>query len=140
MHGELTLEQATQRVEDNFRRVFAQLPAHARAEKIAGDPAPCNEPSDGGPAGRVVASVDYRIHDLPPEHYGHLFDVLRAWWIDHRFTVLIDARPRGLYLWVENAADGFRMAAQANEAGGLFLTSASPCVWPGNVSSDDQPR
>ncbi|MFD2468246.1 hypothetical protein [Amycolatopsis silviterrae] len=34
------------------------------------------------------------------------------------------------YLWVENNADGFRMALQANSAGGLFLISTSPCVWP----------
>ncbi|WP_326821045.1 hypothetical protein [Streptosporangium sp. NBC_01756] len=126
----LSLEQATRGVEDNFRKAFAQLPAHARAEKIAEGTSPGDEPAEGGPPGGVVASVDYRIHGLSPAEYGHWFDVLSAWWTGNGFVVLADARPRGLYLWVEDGAAGFRMAAQANDAGGLFLTATSPCVWP----------
>jgi hypothetical protein len=34
------------------------------------------------------------------------------------------------YLWVENNRDGFRLALQSNDVGGLYLTASSPCVWP----------
>jgi hypothetical protein len=121
----LTLAAATQRVDDLVREALAQLPG-AHADKIAGDPAPCDDPTDGGPPGRFIAVAEYQIREPGPDH----LDRLHEWWTAHGFEVLRDARPRGSYIWVENRADGFRMAVQGNDAGGLFLTATSPCVWP----------
>jgi hypothetical protein len=125
----ITLTEATGHVDDLVRAALAQLP-RARAEKIAGDPAPCDDPTDGGPPGRFTAVAEYRIRDLKQDDYPRHLTVLHDWWTGHGFQVLADARPKGLYIWVEHKADGYRMAVQANDAGGLFLTATSPCVWP----------
>jgi hypothetical protein len=123
----VNLEQATRHVEDNLRAALACLPEQVRAERVAGGPAPCGDAADDGPEW-YAASVDYRIHGVPPEEYGRCFDALVALWSANGFAVLTDARPQGLYVWVQRAVDGFQMAAQANERGDFYLTSTSPCV------------
>lgn len=130
MNPTMTLEQATQQVETNLRRALSVLPQQAWVEKIAGDPVPCDDPTDGGPRGRSVAAVQYQVHGLVPEEFGRCFDALHEWWTDNGFRELRDDRPAGWYVWVENNADGFRMAAQANDLGELYLFATSPCVWP----------
>jgi hypothetical protein len=127
----VNLEQATRHVEDNLRSALACLPARVRAERVAGGPVPCDESAGDGPVERFAASVDYRVNDVPPEEYSRCLDDLLAWWSGNGFVVLTDARPRGLYVWVRHATDGFQMAAQANDRGELYLTSTSPCVQPG---------
>jgi hypothetical protein len=121
----LTLEAATHHVDVLARQALAQLPP-AEATKIASDPTPCTDPTDGGPPGRFTAVAQYEVA-LPGDVARH-FDVLFTWWIGNRFHVLKDARPK--YLWVERTMDGFRMTAQANDAGEFFVTATSPCVWP----------
>jgi hypothetical protein len=132
----VNLEQATRHVEDNLRAALACLPAQARAERVAGDAMPCDDAADDegaadGPGESFAASVEYRVHGVPPEEYDRCLDALLAWWSAHGFVVLTDARPRGPYVWVQHPADGFQMAAQANDRGEFYLTSTSPCVPPG---------
>jgi hypothetical protein len=126
----ITLTEAASRVDELVRAALAQLPP-AQASKIAGDPVPCDDPTDGGPPGRVSAVAEYQIAELAPDSYPRHVATLHSWWVGHGFQVLADARPAGLYVWVEHKADAYRMAVQANDAGGLFLTATSPCVWPG---------
>ncbi|KAA2266996.1 hypothetical protein F0L68_00200 [Solihabitans fulvus] len=130
MKNTITEQQATTRVEDYAKQVVAALPAQARPEKFSANTNQCDDPTDNGPKGRVIASFEYEIHDLPREQYNNYFDALRKWWTDHDFRVLTDDRPKDMYIWVENNQDGFRMALQANDLGKLYLTATSPCVWP----------
>ena len=65
----ITVKQAEQRVEDYFRKALAVLPAQARPEVGLIDTVECDDPTDNGPKGRKIASVDYEIHDLPPAEY-----------------------------------------------------------------------
>jgi len=132
-----TVEQATERAEDNLRRALAALPGHIRVERIASTHTPCDDPDDGGPPGRVTASVQYQVHDLPADEFARRVDELRAWWTDNGFRELRDGRPGMLYLWVEHNRDGFRMAVQANDLGELYLFSTSPCVWPHGTPEPD---
>ena len=125
----LTLPTATQHVDELVHQALGLLPP-ARVVKVASDPAPCDDPSDGGPVGRFTAVAEYQVFDLSVEDYPRYFQSLLDWWTANGFQVLKDARPRALYVWVEHPVDGFRMAAQANDAGGLYLTATSPCVWP----------
>jgi hypothetical protein len=121
----LTLDLATHHVDVLARQALAQLPP-AEATKTAGDPTPCTDPTDGGEPGRYTAVAQYEV--ALTGDFTRYFDVLYTWWIGNGFTVLKDSRPR--YLWVERAVDGFRMTAQANDAGGFFVTATSPCLWP----------
>lgn len=127
-----TEQQAAQRVQDNVHTAAAQLPQTAHLEQQLTHSVPCDDPTDNGPKGRVDASTTYQIHGLPLEQYPHLFDLLRDWWQRHDYRVLDDSRrsPTEMYLWVENNHDGFRMAFNSNDSGGLFITASSPCVWP----------
>jgi hypothetical protein len=124
-----TLQEATRRVEDLVHHALT-LMSSTEAEKVSGDPSPCDDPTDGRPSGQFIAVAEYRVRDLVPEDYPHHIEVLHNWWIANGFEVLHDARPVGLYVWVENPVDGFRMAVQANKFGALLLTATSPCVWP----------
>lgn len=132
MRNTITEQQAVQRVQDNIRAAVTQLPPTARLEQQLTDSAPCDDPTDNGPKGRVTASTTYQVHELLPDQYPHFFDLLRDWWQRNNYRVLDDSRlsPTDMYLWVENNHDGFRMALQSNDNGGLFITASSPCVWP----------
>lgn len=130
MHPTITIKQAQEKVEDYFRQALTALPPQARPSPNFVDTYDCDDPTDGGPAGRRIASVDYRLDGLAPADFNRYFDDLKQWWTQHGFRVLDDARPKGMYLWVENNTDGFRMAAQANDRGELYLGTDSPCVWP----------
>ena len=130
MSTTITVERAEQRVEEYFRQALAVLPSQARPEVGLIHTVECDDPTDNGPKGRKIASVDYQIHDLPPDEYpGYVAD-LERWWRDHDFRVLDDERPARESIWVENTHDGFRMRVKANDVGELFIIATSPCVWP----------
>ncbi|MBP2330766.1 hypothetical protein JOF56_011151 [Kibdelosporangium banguiense] len=121
----LTLENATHEVDELVRQVLAHLNPLGSV-KIAGDPTPCDDPTDGGEPGRVTAVAQYEVYiagDLLPH-----VDTLHTWLTGNGFQILKDARPN--YLWAERLADGFRMAVQTNDLGAFFVTATSPCVWP----------
>lgn len=126
----ITQQQAEQRVEENYRMVLALLPKEARPALQVGDIQPCDDPTDDGPRGRVIASVSYQVRDLQAADFNAHFDAIKQWWTDHNFRILDDSRPKNMYLWAENNGDGFRMALQANDVGGFYIISTSPCVWP----------
>ncbi|KAA2250120.1 hypothetical protein F0L68_38915 [Solihabitans fulvus] len=130
MQNTMTQTQAAQRVEEHARRALAVLPRQARPELLIAETTQCDDPTDNGPLGRVIASVEYQVHDLPPAGFGEDFDALRTWWEANDFRVLADERPANPYLWVEHTGDGFRLALKANDLGELYLTGSSPCVWP----------
>jgi hypothetical protein len=126
----MTEQQATQRVEDYARQAIAQLPPQAQVKKIEAASDGCDNPSDNGPKGRVVASNSYQILGLPPGEYNHYFDTLRDWWTKNNYHLLDDQRPKDMFLWVENNNDAVRVTIEANDNGGLYIGATSPCVWP----------
>lgn len=131
MHTTITVEEAERRVEDYFRQALAVLPARARPEVGLIHTVPCDDPTDNGPKGRKIASVDYEIHDLPAAEYPGYVTRLEQWWLANDFQVLDDERPARESIWVENVEDGFRMRVKTSPSGSrLFLIATSPCVWP----------
>jgi hypothetical protein len=129
MRTTITIEQAEQRVEEYFRKALAVLPAEARPEPGLIQTTECDDPTDNGPKGRKIASVDYDIHGLRLEDYPTYVTDLEQWWHDHNFRVLDDERPTYQSIWVENNDDGFRMRVIASDGGRLSLIATSPCVW-----------
>ncbi|MPZ85688.1 MAG: hypothetical protein GEV28_37040 [Actinophytocola sp.] len=128
MHATITVEEAEHRVEEYFRQALAVLPAQARPEPSLIDTYECDDPTDYGPKGRKITSVNYQIHDLPRDEYPEYIADLERWWLDHNFRVLDDERPTYESIWVENN-DGFRMRIIASDKGKFVLIATSPCVW-----------
>ncbi len=130
MHNTITAHDAEQRVEDYIQQAITVLPSQHRLTNRFKKTYACNDPTDNGPKGRVIATTDYQIDGLSPDQYDHHLDALKKWWIGHDFRVLEDARPKISYVWVENNGDGFRMAVKTNDRGEMYLIATSPCVWP----------
>ncbi|MGH3687767.1 MAG: hypothetical protein ACRDSM_22535 [Pseudonocardiaceae bacterium] len=130
MRNTMTAHDAERRVEDYIQQAITALPPQRRLTKPFRDTYACDDPTDNGPKGRVIASVDYQIDGLPQHQYDQYLDALKKWWISHDFRVLEDARPKVSYIWVQNNTDSFRMAAKTNDRGEMYLVATSPCVWP----------
>jgi hypothetical protein len=132
MNPTITQEQAELRVELHVQHGMRGLPGPIRPELQFRDVTPCDDPTDGGPEGRVIAANNYRLHDIPPNRHDACFDQLRNWCTGTGWSVLDDSRPADAFLWLEHP-DGFRMTLQANDLGELYLGATSPCVWPTGV-------
>jgi hypothetical protein len=128
----MTEQQAAQQVQANIHAAAAQLPATARLEQQLTNSVACGDPTDPVRRDLVTAGSAYQVHNLDPAQYPHLFDQLRTWWTAHDFRILDDKHlsTTSQFLSVENNKDGFQMAIQSNDNGGLFLMGSSPCVWP----------
>lgn len=122
---EVTESEAYERVDSYVRRAAMALP-DARLEEAT---APVSGPCRGEPRDRVVVRNSYWVRGLLDE--DRHFDTLVRWWEGNGFEVLRDLRPARQYVWVENAADGFRMSLRDNEKGELLLGAESPCVATG---------
>ena len=133
MKNTITQQQASERAERYVRDAVAALSPAAQLE-LSGrfDDSPCDDPTDNGPKGRVIASVTYWLNDIPVDHQSEYVNTLFQWWSEHDFAVLTDNRATDIYVHVENRRDGFRMAVQQTAVGPkrLSLGATSPCVWP----------
>lgn len=128
----MTEQQAAQQVQTNIHAAAAQLPPTAKLEQQLTNSVACGDPTDPVRSKLVTAGSTYQVHNVDPGQYAHLFDQLRNWWTTHGFRVLDDKHysATDVFLSVENIKDGFQMALQSNDNGGLFLMGSSPCVWP----------
>src|SRR6266545_955456 len=87
----------------------------------------CDDPTDGGPPGRVFVARRYWL--LGTDRSA--FDTLARFWADHGYRIVEDRRGTAYpYLWVEHESDGFRVGIDANAVGDLLLGASSPCFWP----------
>jgi hypothetical protein len=129
MQPTMTAQAAAQQADANARAAASVLPQAILAPFDSGQ-TPCDDPTDNGPKGRVTPYVSYEVRT---QDHDQAFDLLLNWWTANDFAVLADLRPDKMYVWVENRADGFRMAAKANDLGKLYLISNAPCVWPNGV-------
>ncbi|MFL6140673.1 MAG: hypothetical protein ACJ72N_02235 [Labedaea sp.] len=142
MKNTITQQQASERAERYIREAVAGLIPPARLEVLSSfDDSPCDDPTDNGPKGRVIASRGYWLNDISPDQHSAYVDDLVRWWSEHNFTVLTDNRPGNVYVWAENRNDGFRMAIQQTEIGPkrLSLGATSPCVWPNGTPEPQSP-
>lgn len=98
----ITVEEASVRVEEHLRALESALPG-ARLE-VQDPPAidQCNQPTDGGPLGRVTATRAYWIRDVPAERNAEMYEIALAFWADRGYRLLVDKRrPDGAFVQVE---------------------------------------
>lgn len=135
MQPTITAEQAAQRVEELLQETYGQLPPGARLELfgVAGT-LPCDDPTDGGPAGRVFYEKRYEVVFPPDWPADRALPTLADYWRHRDYRVVNDLRDRSdPRLSVEHPEDGFRVtvAVWNRDSGAvdIYLTGGSPCVW-----------
>ncbi|MEV6911707.1 hypothetical protein [Amycolatopsis sp. NPDC051071] len=131
MKNTITIQEANQRVEDYAERARAAFPVSAelRLQSQFKD-SPCDDPTDNGPKGRLVASRGYQVMGPSVDQFPQQFEAIQAWWGQNGFAVSTDsARGADRTVAAENKADGFTMSLRSNNVGQLYLNTSSPCVW-----------
>ena len=131
MKNTITQQQANQQAEQYVHDAAAAVFSDAQLEILSAfEDSPCDDPTDNGPRGRVIASRNYWLNAIPTDKHADYVNALVQWWGSHDFAILTDDRPH--YVWVENRTDGFRMAIQQTVTGPprLSIGATSPCVWP----------
>lgn len=135
MQPTMTGSQAAVRVEEVLQETFRQLPPGAQLRPY-GDTGtlPCDDPTDGGPAGRVFVEQQYEVVHDPQWPVDQVVPLLAAHWEEQGLEVVTDLRAeRDPQLSVEHP-DGFRVGIEvyprADGSADVYLVGSSPCVWP----------
>lgn len=118
----MTQDDARARVERMVGDVRTAMGAELKAGPLG--PVPCDDPSDGGPPGRVFVENSYEI--LQAQRVNPIA-AARTFFQQHGYRLRRDETG---YISAENPADGFRIVVETNDAGHAHLTVSSPCVWP----------
>ncbi len=120
-------------------RAYARAAAHVRdaaaalgvdfadLEPAYGQTMPVDDPTDGGPAGRVFVAAKWWL----PGGTAPALDRLAAYWAGHGYRLIGDGRADPLpYLWAEDERDGYRVGLDTNTEGRLILGASSPLFRP----------
>jgi hypothetical protein len=128
----MTEDQARTHLERHLRAAMAQVTAGLDAEAERAETMPCDDPSDGGPPGRVFVEAHYLLRGREPSENQEVFDGLHRYWTTQGYTVLRDQRdrPPAPLLTVRHTDDGFSVGLRENVIGELRVFGSSPCVWP----------
>src|SRR6266508_760304 len=130
--GTLTEREASARLDRHIRAALAQMEfLPVLVPGLVGS-MPCDDPTDGGPLGRVLVEAHYTLSGIPLDAHPQIFDVLYRYWTEHGYEVLSDLRGRGRapMLKVRHSDDGFSVSLRENLATELLISGSSPCVWP----------
>lgn len=142
----MTEEQARARLEQHLRAAMAQIEPGFVAEPELAEPEraetmPCDDPTDGGPPGRVFVEAHHLLGRIPRSANRAVFDGLHRYWTGQGYAVVSDLRSResAPLLTVEHAGDGFSLGLRENVIGELRIFGSSPCVWPEGHPPVDAP-
>lgn len=127
----MSQDEAADRVEEYIDDAAAALPGDVELEP-EGDTtfASCDDPTDDGPKGRVIASHVYRLSGLPTEDNEANAELLHQFWTDKGYEIILDRRPERIYISAESSGDAFTIFLRSSVQGTLSLGASSPCVWP----------
>lgn len=129
MKKTVSIQEANERLDAYVQQAKSALSPTAELElKGQSKDAPCDDPSDNGAKGRVVADRSYLVKGLTPGAVSTYFDTLKAWSQAQNFNIL-EEKVNPQYLWIEKRDDGFRLALDSNDLGEVYLNGSSPCVW-----------
>ncbi|MEU8238740.1 hypothetical protein AB0C07_10875 [Actinoplanes missouriensis] len=138
-----TKAEASRRVDALVEEAFAQLPPGAtRKPNVNVDSVPCDDPTDGGPAGRIFA--ERRDLIVPPSGGAwpvtDVFPTLIAFWEQQGYTTRIDGRSEREPRYSVGTPDGYIVIVNSWDRGDhvdISLGSTSPCIWE-NGTPDPQ--
>jgi hypothetical protein len=124
----VTIQETKQKVDDYMEQGRKALSPQAQLANDSGqDVRACDDPTDGGPKGRVFAQRDAKVLGAAGSDPKSNFDLLRKWWQENGFRVTTE-RPDAMF--AEHATNSYRMSLTSNVRGSLYVGVSSPCVWP----------
>lgn len=124
----MSIQEAKQKVDDYLEQGRRALSPDAKLINDSGnEQRACDDPTDGGPKGRVFAQRDAKVEGAGGRDPQSNFALLRSWWQANGFRITSEKSDA---IFAENPADGFRMSLTSNVRGSLYLGASSPCVWP----------
>jgi hypothetical protein len=132
----ITLQQARDQATTYAQAAQAQLPGSPKLIGPRSTSVDCDDPTDGGPKGRVDLAnyydLDYSQSSTPPDNttiITHMYD----YWTGQGYHVLEDTRNNntGRRIGFENPKDRFRLGLVEPAVGTqLSLQISAPCIWP----------
>ncbi|MFE3460320.1 hypothetical protein ACFXKD_22465 [Nocardiopsis aegyptia] len=131
MDETITQDEAAEKVTEHIEGLMASLPDEAELETRQGmNFASCDDPTDGGPRGRITVSERFWIRGLPVEDNETSIELMYEHWTSNGYRVLRDERPDKQSISVEDEEDSFRMSLRVSDQGSLSIGASSYCVWP----------
>ncbi|MFE6307452.1 hypothetical protein [Nocardiopsis sp. NPDC057823] len=131
MQETMTQDEAATKVDQHITGAVSALPETVELEPVGPVAfASCDDPTDGGPRGRVTVSQDQWLNGLLVEENEQNAELLYEYWTANGYRVIRDERPDKLSIAVENEEDGFLMSLRVSIQGDLSIGASSPCVWP----------
>lgn len=129
--GGMNRNEAAERVEEHINESVSVLPESVELEPgRETNFAACDDPTDGGPQGRIIASRVYRLSGLPTEDNGANAELLHQHWSDKGYKIMRDRRLERIYISAETSGDSFIVFLRSSVQGTLSLGASSPCFWP----------
>lgn len=124
-------DEAAEKVTEHIEGLMSSLPDEAELETRQGmNFASCDDPTDGGPRGRITVSERFWIRGLPVEDNETNIELMYEHWTSNGYRVLRDERPDKQSIAVEDEEDSFRMSLRVSDQGSLSIGASSYCVWP----------
>jgi hypothetical protein len=87
----------------------------------------------GGSTGQVMYGVIFWVNDIDSTKNNTYFDLLKAWWISHRWTLQDDSRPADPFMNATHS-DGYLISLRANIDSRMAIGNTTPCVSPNDPS------
>jgi hypothetical protein len=132
----MTGAQAKQRTEQLIQQAAAQLPPGAQLKPTGTTKfAACDDPTDGGPQGRVFAELHYDVIYPQPNMLQQAIPQLATYWQSQGYRIKKDMRDNREFarLGVEDPADEFYVEIVVYHRNGgqidAQLVGSSPCIW-----------
>lgn len=136
MKNTITIQEANQRLDAYIQQATSALSASLELKGRDTDQ-PCDDPTDNGQRGRLIAGRSYRLTDTKTNSTASYFAKFKTWSTNNNFHLLAE-KHNPEYLWIEKRDDGFRLALQANDRGEIYLDGSSPCVWRNGTPEPQQ--
>jgi hypothetical protein len=127
MKNTITIQEANQRVDTYIQQAKSALSVTMEPKGRDTDQ-PCDDPTDNGPKGRLIAGRSYQLTNINKSSITSYFETFKNWSQKNNFQILAE-KHNPEYLWAEKRDDGFRLALQSNDLGEIYLDGSSPCVW-----------
>jgi hypothetical protein len=134
MQPTVTAEQASARVDAVVQEAHRQLPPGAELKPHGAEgKVPCDDPTDGGPAGRIFVEKQYQLQFPPDWPADQALPRLAEYWQQKSYRVHNDSRAKADPRLVVETPDGYRASIEVFDRGAgrndVYLVGSSPCVW-----------
>lgn len=129
-----TADQASARVDAVVEETLQQLPTGATLKRHGPTGMmPCDDPTDGGPAGRVFIEKQYEVEYPAGWPADQAIPRLAEYWQQKSYRIHNDRRDKTDPSLAVETPDGYRASIDVFIRGAghtdIYVAGSSPCVW-----------